>query len=110
MFIEDHDVTITVPELAVSRGDKVKVQAAASLTGPYKLPDDCDPASVFVWIWANYMFKKPVQIRIPHCVSITNLDEVSDIVVLTADKKDLVLNENGNLVLKMHESVSDYQY
>ena len=76
LVIEDHDVTITVPVLAVSTGDEVEIQAAANLIGPYKLPDDCDQISVIVWIRADYMFKKPVQIRIPHYVSITDPNEV----------------------------------
>ena len=33
-----------------------------------------------------------------------------DVVVLTADMKDLVLNENGDFILQMHESVYDYHY
>ena len=56
------------------------------------------------------MFKKPIQIRIPHCVSITDPNEVFDVVVLTADKKDLVLDKNGDFILQMHESVYDYHY
>ena len=110
LILEDHDITITVPELAVSKGDKVEIQIAASLIGPYKLPDDCEPISVFVWMGANYMFRKPIQVRIPHCFYVTDSDEVFDVVVLTADNKDLVLNDNGDLVLQMHESVYDYQY
>ena len=110
LIIKEHDVTITVPTLAVSEGEKVEVQAAASLIGPYKLPDDCNPVSVFVWMGADYVFKKPVKVRIPHFASVTELDEVFGVVVLTADKNDLVLNEDGDLVLQMHESVYDYQY
>ena len=110
LIIKEHNVTITVPALAVSEGDKVEVQAAASLIGPYKLPDDCSPISVFVWMGANYMFKKPIRIRIPHFASVTDSNDAFGVVVLTADKKDLVLNENGDLVLQMHESVCDYQY
>ena len=110
LIIEDHDVTITVPELAVAKGDKVEVQAAAGLIGPYKIPSDCSPVSVFVWMGANYMFKKPVRIRIPHCASITDSNDAFGMVVLTADKRDLVLNENGDVVLQMHESVYDYLY
>ena len=110
LIIKDHDVTITVPKLAVSEGDKVEVKAAASLIGPYKLPEEYDQISVFVWIGANYMFRKPVQIRIPHIASFVDLNDVFDVVILTANKNDLVLNENNNLVLQMHESVYDYQY
>ena len=110
LIIEEHDVTITVPELAISEGDKVEVKAAANLIGPYKLPDEYDQISVMVWMGADYMFKKPVHIRIPHCVSITDPNEAFDVVVLTANKDDLVLNKNGDLVLQMHESVYDYHY
>ena len=110
LIIEEHDVTITIPKLAISRGEKVKVQASASLLGPYKLPDGYDLVSVFVWIEADYRFRKLVKITIPHFASIENLDQRFDVVVLTADTKDLILNENGDLMLHMHESVYDYQY
>ena len=110
LTIEEHDVTITVPVLAVSRGDEVKIQAVASLIGPYQLPDDYEPISVYVWIAANYMFKKPVRITIPHFTSIGNLDETSNVTVLTANNKDLTVNENGDVVLQMHKSVYDYHY
>ena len=85
LMIEDHDVTITVPELAVAKGEKVEIQAVASLVGPYKLPDDCDPVSVFVWIGADYVFKQPVKITIPHFASF--FDYLDDLVVLTADEE-----------------------
>ena len=110
LIIEEHDVTITIPELAISQGEKVKVQASASLLGPYKLPDGYDLVSVFVWIEADYRFRKLVKITIPHFASIENLDQRFDVVILTADTKDLILNENGDLMLQMHESVYDYQY
>ena len=110
LIIEEHDVTITVPELAVSRGEEVEIQAVASLIGPYKLPNDYKAISVFVWIAADYMFKKPVRITIPHFASIGDLDEISDVAVLTANEKDLILNENGDIMLQMHKSVYDYHY
>ena len=110
LTIEEHDVIITVPELAISRGEEVKIQAFASLIGPYQLPDDYEPISVFVWIAANYMFKKPVRITIPHFASIGDLNEISNVAVLTANKKDLTLSENGDIMLRMHKSVYDYRY
>ena len=108
--IEEHDVTITVPQLAVSKGDKVEVQACASLVGPYKLPDGYDLVSVVVCIEADYRFNKLIKVTIPHFAAIENLDQSFDVVILTADSKDIVLNENGDFVLQMHESVYDYQY
>ena len=109
LIIEDHDVTITVPELAVSRGEEVEIQAVVSLIGPYKLPDDYYPISVFVWVGADYTFKKPVRITIPHFASIRDLDEMSDVTVLIANNKELTFNENGDIILQMHKSIYDYQ-
>ena len=107
LIIEEHDVTVIVPELAVAEGDEVEVQAIVSLTGPYKLPDGYDLVSVFVWIEADYRFRKLVKITIPHFACIENLDQRFDVVVLTANEKDL---DNGDSLLLMHESVYDYQY
>ena len=106
--IEEHDVTITVPELAVPKGEKVEVKAVASLIGPYKLPEDYDYVSVFVWIGSDYRFKKQVKIRIPHFASIENSDcKFDNIVVLTANMKDQVPDENGNFLLQMHKEQDD---
>ena len=110
LIIEDHDITITVPQLAVSEGDKAEVQACASLIGPYKLPDGYELVSEFVCIEADYRFSKLVKVTIPHFADIENSDQSFDVVLLTADDNDLVLNEDGDLVLQMHESVYDYQY
>ena len=109
LTIEEHDVTITVPELAVSIGEEVEIQAVASLIGPYNLPDDYEPISVFVWVGADYRFKKPVKVTIPHFASIRGLDEISDVAVLTANNKDLTINESGDVMLQMCKSVYDYQ-
>ena len=63
-----------------------------------------------MWIEADYRFRKLVKIMIPHFASIENLDQRFDVVVLTANEKDLVVNENGDSLLQLHESVYDYQY
>jgi len=110
LIIEEHDITITVPKLAVSKGEEVKIQAVASLVGPYKLPDDYVPISVFVWIGTDCRFNKPVKITIPHFAFIKDQDEIFDVVFLTANKKDTILTEDGDLLFQMHESVYDYRH
>ena len=109
LIIKEHDITIPVPELAVPKGDKAEVQAVASLLGLYKLPEDYDCISVFVWIGSDYRFKKQVKIRIPHFAFIEDPDNIFNIVILTANMKDQVCDENA-LVLQMHKSVYDYHY
>ena len=110
LIIEDHGITIDVPQSAVSEGEEVTVQAFASLTGPFVLPDGYQLVSMFVCIEADYMFNKLVRITIPHFAAIKNLDQSFDVVVLTANKIDSVGEEDDDLVLQMHESVYDYQY
>ena len=107
LIIEEHDVTIAVPKLAVFEGVKVEMQAAASLTGPYELPDDCSLVSVFVWIGANYRFTKPVKVTVPHFARNKDLDH--RMVILTANEKDIV-HRDDEYVLQMHESEFDYHY
>ena len=109
LIIAEHDVTITVPELAVPKGEKVEVKAVASLIGPFKLPEDYVCVSVFVWIGSDYRFKKQVKIRIPHFASIGNSDDNSDIAVLTANTKDQVPGENGAFILQMHKSECNFE-
>ena len=110
LIIEDHGITIAVPELAVSEGDEVDIRACASLTGPYMLPDGYELVSVFVCIEADYVFNKLVRVTMPHFAAIENLDQSFNVVVLTANKNDIVYNEYGDFVLQMHKSVYDYQY
>ena len=107
LMIEDHNVNIAVPELAVSKGETVELQAVASLVGPYKLPDDCDPISVFVWIAADYVFKQPVKITIPHFASLEQLD---DLVVLTTTTSNHVHSKSGDFVLQMYHQQSEYEH
>ena len=76
MFIENYGVKVIIPKGAIENSC-VEVQAAASLFGPFVVPDNCRPVSPYVWIASNYVFKKQLQIEIEHHADISNVKEIS---------------------------------
>jgi len=107
--IEEHAIKVTVPFGAIEKNNKVQIEAAASLFGPFEIPEDYQPISVYVWIGACYKFLKPVKVEIEHCATITQQEDLSELCVLTADTKDAHEKEGQN-VYKMHEDSCQFQY
>ena len=81
MDIEEYGVRVTVPKGAIE-DHCVEIQAAASLFGPFIIPHDCHPVSPYVWIAADYVFKKQLQVNIEHHADITNLKDESQLCIL----------------------------
>ena len=105
--IPHQGVKVMVPAGAISMWHKVQIEAAASLLGPFIIPKDYDPIGAFVWIAANYEFKKPLMIEIEHEAFITKDTNLSDLCILTAHEKDLCA-EMG--LYEMHEETCEYQH
>ena len=106
LFIEDHMIFIQVPENAVSKDDTVEIQAAASYYGYYEIPDDYQPISAYLWVAANYKFKRQVKIIMPHYGAVFTEDDKSAISVLTATEEDGIKKEEGHVVYRMHQDNS----
>ena len=66
MVIEEYGLKVIVPRGAIEDHCVVEIEAAASLFGPFAIPNDCRPVSAYVWIAAKYMFKKLIQIEFEH--------------------------------------------
>lgn len=81
MIIEEYGVTVTVPKGAIE-DHCVEIQAAASLFGPFVIPDDYHPVSPYVWIAADYVFEKQLQVDIEHHADIANLKDESQLCIL----------------------------
>jgi len=82
MVIEEYGLEVTVPRGAIKDNFVVEIQAAASLFGPFAIPNDCHPVSPYVWIAANYTFQKPVEIQIEHHADVSNSEDISKLCVL----------------------------
>ena len=98
--IDEHSVTITVPKGAVAEGDKVQIEAAASLIGPYIIPKGFHPVSAYLWIGANYIFRKEVQVQIEHHAVLSHPEDILQMYMLTACCKD----KDGQSMYEMHEA------
>ena len=81
-------------------GDVVQIQAAASLFGPYAIPEGLHPISAYVWLGACYTFKKRIQVEIEHHVFVSRLEDSEELCLLTACDKDRTI---GPSLLEMHE-------
>ena len=67
--ISDHDVTITIPEGAVSKGDTVHFELGVSLYGPFRFPENVRPISPVIWLCLleeDYDLKQTFEIHVPH--------------------------------------------
>ncbi|XP_065885420.1 uncharacterized protein [Dysidea avara] len=86
--IEQHNVTVTVPQGAIEKGYSVEVEVAVSLFGPHKLPKDYIRISSYVWIGASYSFKKPLKIEIEHHAVVVKNADISLLCVMEARKEN----------------------
>ena len=88
ILIPQHAIKVMVPAGAIAEGHRVQIEAAASLFGPFIIPEDYDPIGAYLWIAAHYKFKKPLKIEIEHEVFVSENTNLSDLCVLTADREN----------------------
>ena len=88
LVIKEHAVKVTVPTGAIDRDHKVQIEVAASLFGPFMIPEDYEP--------------------IEHDIVVTEETNVSELCVLTACDEDKCGEENDQM-LKMHEDTCEYE-
>ena len=104
LLIDEHSVIITIPKGAIAVGDQVQIQAAASLIGPYIIPEAFHPVSAFVWIGASYTFEKKVQVQIEHHAVLSHPEDIVQMSLLSACCKDKVIGNDGQDMYEMHEA------
>ena len=95
MIIKEYNVKVTVPSEAIENNCVVEIQAAASLFGPFDIPSDYHPVSAYVWIGANYTFKKAIEIEFEHHADISNSADISHLCILKACCDHPVLHESS---------------
>ena len=111
LSINEHAVEVTIPPGAIDIGFKVQIQAAASLFGPFIVPEGYYPISAYVWVGACYEFKKKLKVNIEHDIYVTEETNLSELCVLTTCEEDKCDGESNQIVYKMHEdNTCEYQY
>lgn len=67
--ISDHDITLRIPEGAVSEGDTVHFEVGVSTYGPFQFPENNRPISPIIWICLlekNYELQEMFEFSLPH--------------------------------------------
>jgi len=108
LIIKEHSVKVTVPTGAIDKGYMVQIEAAASLFGPFIIPDGYHPISAYVWIGTCSKFiKKPLKVEIEHDIASEAINN-SELCILTTLNfgKDICAKQT---VFKMNEDTVMYQ-
>ena len=110
LSIEEHSIKVTVPIGAIIEGHKVQIEAAASLFGPFIIPDGYHPISAYVWIGTCSKFiKKPLKVEIEHNIVVSEETKISELHILTASEKDFCGEKAGQKMFKMKKDTFNYQ-
>ena len=66
-----HDITIKIPNGAISQGQTVHVEVAVALYGPFQFSDGKRPISPILWLCPqeDVIFQKPITIVLPHMLT-----------------------------------------
>lgn len=67
--IEDHDITLRIPEGAVAEGKKIHLEIAVAMYGPFNFSVNTQPISPIVWLCLLEEYselKKPFVLIVPH--------------------------------------------
>ena len=107
MIIEEYGVKVNVPSGAIEDHHKVEIQAAASLFGPFDIPNNRRPVSAYVWIGANYTFRKLIEIEFEHHADISNSEDISQLCILKAHCTNKCAECNSHHHV-MHEITQGY--
>ena len=67
--IEDHDITLSIPEGAVAEGEKVHFEVGVAMYGPFIFPENTQPISPILWVYAveDVRMFEQFQLILPHC-------------------------------------------
>ena len=67
--IENHDITLRVPEGAVDHGKLIHFEIGVAMYGPFIFPENSQPISPIVWLCLleeDIELKKPFELILPH--------------------------------------------
>ena len=67
--IEEHDITLGIPEGAVAEGEKVHFEVGVAMYGPFIFPKNTQPISPILWLYASedVRINEWFQLNLPHC-------------------------------------------
>ena len=70
--IEDHDITVRIPEGAVAEGEKIHLEVGVATYGPFAFSENSRPISPILWLCIldkNVQLKREFMIILPHILT-----------------------------------------
>ena len=67
--IENHDITLRIPEGAMAEGETVHFEVGVAMHGPFIFPENTQPVSPILWLCQleeDIELEKPFQVILPH--------------------------------------------
>ena len=67
--VSDHDITLRIPEGAVSEGETIHFEIGVTIYGPFSFPENTRPISPIIWLCLleeDYELQKEFEIYVPH--------------------------------------------
>ena len=104
---DKHGISVKVPAGAIRSGMKAELKVGATLFAPVKPVDNNVPpmlVSAIVWLSMGVKLQKPMQIQIPHCVSVNSETEANKLQFarshhFTGDRSIMKALDGGNFAI-----------
>ena len=100
--IQEHDITLRIPEGAVSKGEEIHFEIGVAMHGPFTFPENMRPVSPVIWLCIleeGVDLKKPFQLILPHFLTGLSKERLQfhQIRFAKANHKDLSLRDNQQM-------------
>ena len=79
--IEDHDITVKIPEGAVAEGEKIHFEVGVATYGPFAFSENSRPISPILWLCIldkDVHLKRDFMIILPHILTGLTTDKLRD--------------------------------
>ena len=79
--IEDHDITVRIPEGAVAEGGKIHLEVGVATYGPFAFSENSRPISPILWLCIldkDVQLKRDFMIILPHILTGLTTDKLRD--------------------------------
>ena len=78
-----HDFTLEVPEGAVPETERLTLDVAVALFGPFQFPEGLRPVSPVFWVCVrdqrSFFFSRPVSVTLPHFLDLGSKEDVKSL-------------------------------
>ena len=106
--IEDHDITVRIPEGALSKEENIHLEVGVATYGPFAFPENTRPISPILWLCIlenDVHLKKDFKLILPHILTGLTTDKLCShqVKFAKASHNDLYNLEKDNMEYRFNE-------